>query len=245
LLFVWYCAPARASDSLKIDPLIDIPVTVAAGSIWVALYLDANSQSGLERPLSTPPGGLDALHVDHEVKSMDLASDIVLYGTLGGGLAATCIQGRKQLGPRVLIYWQVFAVNGLLTDLTKHAVRRPRPYTITSRDHGVHDDLSFFSGHTSFTAAIAFSTVRAIELTSPLSKGARIALYGAATTATLSVGALRVAAGHHFPSDVIVGALVGSSIGLLIPELHRVKDIGISANRTHDGGWQVALASTW
>ena len=43
---------------------------------------------------------------------------------------------------------------------------------------------------------------------------------------TMSVAALtayaRVAAGRHFPSDVIVGAIVGSAIGHLIPRSHRL-----------------------
>jgi membrane-associated phospholipid phosphatase len=30
-----------------------------------------------------------------------------------------------------------------------------------------------------------------------------------------------VAAGKHFPSDVVVGALVGTGVGLLVPWLHQ------------------------
>jgi membrane-associated phospholipid phosphatase len=35
------------------------------------------------------------------------------------------------------------------------------------------------------------------------------------------IGATRIAAGQHFPSDVLVGAAAGTAIGLLIPWLHR------------------------
>ena len=35
-----------------------------------------------------------------------------------------------------------------------------------------------------------------------------------------AVGCLRYAAGQHFPTDVIVGAVVGSAIGYLIPLIH-------------------------
>ena len=31
----------------------------------------------------------------------------------------------------------------------------------------------------------------------------------------------RVRAGQHFPTDVIMGALVGAGIGVLVPHLHR------------------------
>jgi membrane-associated phospholipid phosphatase len=35
-----------------------------------------------------------------------------------------------------------------------------------------------------------------------------------------TVGYLRMAAGYHYPTDVLVGAGVGTSIGLLVPWLH-------------------------
>ena len=34
-------------------------------------------------------------------------------------------------------------------------------------------------------------------------------------------GYLRVKAGRHFTSDVLVGFLVGAAVGWVIPELHR------------------------
>jgi membrane-associated phospholipid phosphatase len=38
-----------------------------------------------------------------------------------------------------------------------------------------------------------------------------------------TVGTLRVLSGKHFPTDVLTGAVVGSALGWLIPELHRNK----------------------
>ena len=44
----------------------------------------------------------------------------------------------------------------------------------------------------------------------------------ATTMATASVqSGLRMASGDHFPSDVIIGALVGTAAGIMIPALHR------------------------
>jgi membrane-associated phospholipid phosphatase len=43
---------------------------------------------------------------------------------------------------------------------------------------------------------------------------------GSLATAT-AVGYLRYDAGLHYPSDVIVGALVGGSVAYLVPRLHR------------------------
>ena len=36
-----------------------------------------------------------------------------------------------------------------------------------------------------------------------------------------STAALRVAAGQHFPTDVIVGSLIGAGTGVTVPLLHR------------------------
>jgi membrane-associated phospholipid phosphatase len=35
-----------------------------------------------------------------------------------------------------------------------------------------------------------------------------------------AVGGLRIAAGKHFPTDILAGAAVGSLVGYLVPRLH-------------------------
>ena len=35
------------------------------------------------------------------------------------------------------------------------------------------------------------------------------------------VGWMRVKAGKHFPTDVIVGYLAGAAVGMLVPRIHR------------------------
>ena len=116
------------------------------------------------------------------------------------------------------------------TYLTKVMVGRRRPflyngelsveerYQIASSG-GDNPTMSFFSGHSSaaFAAAtFASSVFQDIHGTSAWSNQ----VWGS----TLSLAGLtaygRVKAGVHFPTDVIVGALVGGSIGYLVPRLH-------------------------
>jgi len=54
-----------------------------------------------------------------------------------------------------------------------------------------------------------------------LGRGLVLGLSLAAASAT---GYLRVRAGKHYWSDVVVGALVGGAVGLLVPLLHDVGD---------------------
>lgn len=51
-----------------------------------------------------------------------------------------------------------------------------------------------------------------------------VLLYAAATIPPLLLGYFRVKALRHFPSDVMVGTVVGALFGILIPEIHRIRN---------------------
>jgi membrane-associated phospholipid phosphatase len=55
------------------------------------------------------------------------------------------------------------------------------------------------------------------------------------------VGSLRVAAGRHFPTDVLVGALAGSAIGMVIPWAHARRTPVTVALAPHADGAFVTL----
>jgi membrane-associated phospholipid phosphatase len=55
-------------------------------------------------------------------------------------------------------------------------------------------------------------------------------LYGASAAATLGMAYLRLEAGKHFTSDIVTGMAVGTACGLLVPALHKNKDM--STRRT-------------
>jgi membrane-associated phospholipid phosphatase len=118
-----------------------------------------------------------------------------------------------------------FAIQGLTTDL----VSRERPYGRncgTSLPNTVRDCFSddryrsFFSGHTSVTFTVAGLVC---------SHHAHLALYGggapdviacaASVVGAAAVGTLRIMGNVHYPTDVLVGALVGTVSGLGVPWL--------------------------
>lgn len=142
----------------------------------------AQSFDGLTPPLPTPT----------ERKVADVASWATVIAavaldakaTLGGcGDQDHCYHAIVFTGLRVgATYGAVFAAKAL--------VHRQRP---CAPDCGIDNpNYSFFSGHT----ALAFSTIG----------GPRLAV---SLPLAISTGGLRVAAGKHYLSDVLVGAGVG------------------------------------
>jgi undecaprenyl-diphosphatase len=113
-------------------------------------------------------------------------------------------------------------VASALTQVLKLAVRRPRPtqYDPQRGLGSVEHQLSFPSGHTAATAAIAAASATTFVLRHRSSPW-RFVVIGAAVAVTALTGYGRVGGGMHFPTDVLAGALLGGSIGVLVPGWHR------------------------
>ncbi len=80
--------------------------------------------------------------------------------------------------------------------------------------------LSFFSGHEAVLSSLTGTATYLAFIHSPDSPRPWLTLAGG-TLLTAWVGYERVRAGAHFPTDVIMGALAGASIGVLVAHLHR------------------------
>ena len=133
-------------------------------------------------------------------------------------------------GKDVVVLLETFAVTYASTNLVKFALRRPRPYSYEA-DSEVGDPtendarLSFFSGHASMSFAMATSYAYLFQARHPRSRWvAPVWVLGMSLASVTAVA--RVEAGKHFWTDVIVGAAVGTGIGLLVPALHRNRVLG-------------------
>ena len=177
---------------------------------------------------TVPPGPTLASSIDRRVfdaihglphtpvsdRYVSMVSDIgegLLWIGLGIGLAA--LGGRK--GQRAGLATAVSALGTtyVVQRLIKPFFRRQRPFV--NREVlvvGIKTaDASFPSGHSaaSFAAATALTTFY---------PGAAPLAYGVAGL----VGASRVHLGHHFPSDVAVGAMIGIGTGTLTATVVRL-----------------------
>ena len=238
-------AAAAEVPPIRTDLAVDIPITLGAGAIFVGLYLGSERQVTSHDLADRAPSGIDRWAPQEQHVGMEDWSNVLLYGSLGLGLATAVTGGwKRQPGSRVVLYFEALAIIGAITEITKYAVRRPRPYTYTEGIDEVDDTLSFFSGHTSFAACASFTSARAIDLTFDLTTPGRVALYSTAAIATSTVATLRVTGGKHFPSDVVVGAFVGTAVGLLVPELHRSERFRVGV-APRIGGAEISVSTNW
>ncbi len=124
-----------------------------------------------------------------------------------------------------------------LNQLAKFAFARERPFVHflprapevvrALTDSPSDDNLSFFSGHTTLAFALATSTGMINTL-----RGYRLApvVWAAGLTMATSVAYLRIAADRHYFSDVMVGAIVGTIVGIGVPLIFHSQTSTESAN---------------
>lgn len=80
---------------------------------------------------------------------------------------------------------------------------------------------SFFSGHVSSTATGTFFAAKVYTDYHPELRGKKWLFFSLAALPPVLVGVYRIKALKHYPSDTIVGGIIGTGMGLLIPYLHK------------------------
>ncbi len=123
-----------------------------------------------------------------------------------------------------IVFSEALAANLTLNTITKLLFPRSRPYSYAShRDSAFYVPrdyhVSFYSSHSSNSFAAAASGAY-LFAESARDAWAKRAAWGASFALAGTTALLRVRAGRHYYSDVLVGALVGSVIGFGVPVLH-------------------------
>jgi membrane-associated phospholipid phosphatase len=124
----------------------------------------------------------------------------------------------------IFIFVQTVLLTEAIGQMTKFAVHRDSPalYGGQPSTTAVHDSdaaRSFFSTHTASAFAVTTSFTVTYWLRHP-DDPMRFIILALGAALSLTTGVLKVAAGAHFWTDVAAGAVVGASMGVLVPLLH-------------------------
>lgn len=230
---------AQSGSPFALRLAVDLPVTLGAGAIAAVSELAKSELPGPQcgggscDPQRINP--LDRLSIGSHSQAARTASDVLLGANLGLPFVLDFFDvlgnhprdGWRGYGKDVLVLAEVFAVNASLNALVKYAVRRSRPLVydpdpeaFTAEERADPDAaLSFYSGHSSFSFSMATAYSYLFMRRHPGSPLV-IPVWVISESLAATTAALRVVAGKHFITDVLTGAAVGTSIGLLIPYLH-------------------------
>ena len=217
--------PVTPPASLRLSPAWDSGVfatSVAAIALSAAISVDTSTRWDTQLlPIDDRLKGRyssEAANVSNILAAVDLVTPAALM--VGRGFD-------REVGKRFVIYNETLLVGMALDSVVKSVVARPRPYVYSDdpervafvQRQGRDSHYSFYSRHASMTfgASVAGAYLFA---QSPSDTNARATVWGIELALAAATADLRTRAGMHFYSDVAVGAVVGSGIGLLVPYLH-------------------------
>jgi membrane-associated phospholipid phosphatase len=205
---------------------LDLPV-LTVGLVFVSVRF-VRTQKAFCAPLCdrSDLNALDRTTAGMWSPSWLLASNVGLL-TLGAGAFTllTSDEGALEaLNDSVVIAESALSATAVASIMTI-AAGRPRPFLYgdhapLSDRNGSDAGNSFLSSHAAVGFAIATSTYIAMHRLHPASQ-LPYAVLGVGLGAAAFVATSRVMAGQHFVTDALGGALVGSSVGVLVSSIHR------------------------
>ena len=233
LWFVPVTGHADGAKTLAYDLRVDLPITLIGGSLWIAgeslqkqltpaqcrwcddNRFDARARNALRWDEPAPAGTM---------------SDVLALGVMPlvslGGLAIARRVDRAPMRDTwldMLFVLEATSVASVLNQGVKYAAARQRPYAhadqYEGQRRGSFERTSFYSGHTNLAFALASSAGMVASL-----RGFRAApvIWSVGMVLATLVAYARVAGDYHYLSDVLVGAGVGTLVGVGLPWLlHR------------------------
>jgi undecaprenyl-diphosphatase len=229
--------PLKPGQHFTVDPVLD-GVLIGGGAGFAGLLSLVLSTGEIRPGVPGPTSNLLSIDRGAVTQTIDpnagTFSDIGLWATIGFAALDPILSGFRDGFDAFLVdgvmYAETISLTEMLTDVTKIAVRRPRPidYLNCSTNPGTAAagcnstdlQLSFFSGHAATVSAIGATATYLAFVRDPHAARPWITL-GLSTAMTAFVSYGRVRSGNHFPTDVIAGAMAGATVGVLVPHLHR------------------------
>ncbi|WP_026463322.1 phosphatase PAP2 family protein [Adhaeribacter aquaticus] len=224
---------------------VDLPVTAAGvGLSGLGVYFiskkDRLNEQAVRQISKNEVNAFDRFSAGNYSESAKNLSDIPFYGSFVMPLALLLDKDVYHNAPQVfLLYGETMSVTGALFAMTAGLVDRKRPL-VYSQEAPIRERTSknarnsFFAGHPAATATATFFVAKVFNDFNPDSP-ARPFVWGAAAAVPAAVGYLRLKAGKHFLSDVIIGYTIGTTVGILVPHLHKKgNNSGLSITPTYN-----------
>ncbi|MBX3720656.1 MAG: phosphatase PAP2 family protein [Turneriella sp.] len=209
VLLLFFCGsmPVAAVPAFEI-------AGVATGAVGIGVSEFYKAEIVAKEPRWTTPPEIDAsARSGLKWSNTQLAktlSDVMLFGVMPAAAFASPLATNHEYGRAALTVGEAVVITGVITQVTKFSVARARPFAYYSNDYSSPDSkLSFFSGHTSYSFAMALSSAMLMAESYPNQSAA---IYATAIALAALPGYLRIAADKHYLTDVLVGAIIGSGI---------------------------------
>jgi membrane-associated phospholipid phosphatase len=213
-------------------PALDLAITLPAAAFTLYAFPQIYSKPDIDSAVVAGLNKDDVPAFDRwAVKHSDRAdeqSNILFYGSIPYPLVLLLDKDIRHDAGRVGgLYLEAMSITGLLYTGCDMIFDRYRPetYDVTKpfgeRMSG-NEKNAFFAGHVALVGTTTFFTASIYDMYHPTSK-LKWVFYGVAAAATGATAYLRHEAGKHWPSDILVGAIVGVGSGMLVPRLHRNK----------------------
>jgi membrane-associated phospholipid phosphatase len=231
----------------KLNYKTEIPLTCGMFGLNILGFSQLSKKSTLNTFQINSLNKNDVWAFDRRVFSQSYPAPSQIYNISDWGLWTSYLSPallfldkeiRKSWGDIALLYFETQAIN-LNIYLWGGPVftKRIRPIVYfegTSMEYKLGQETtdSFYSGHTAMVAGASFFIAKVINDYHPELNARKWLLYGAALIPPVIVGYWRYRGFMHFPSDILLGTIVGSATGILVPHLHKItstinKDLSI------------------
>jgi membrane-associated phospholipid phosphatase len=224
------------SEVYNVNPYIDGAITAAAAatSYWGMVIVDKKvplDSNDIARLNANEINRFDRSATQQDPNYMHTAWKISDVGMRGSMMMPVVLmldrEIRNDWAPVLLLYLETQAIVGNLYSwgAAIHIDRiRPlvyNPEVAYEEKIFIRNKNSFYSGHTSTSAAGSFFTAKVYCDYHPELGNKKFIFYGLALLPPAFTGFYRYKGMKHFPTDVLTGVAVGAATGILVPHLHK------------------------
>jgi membrane-associated phospholipid phosphatase len=246
-LLVLLAAPGRAQSVYAVDLPADLTVSAVSAAGIAVPYALSDQLITPRCPCSASEvPSFDRGAIGNHNHALDVASDLEVGALFVAPVLAdaAAVGFRPELAEDTVVFAETLLVNGALVTAAKYIVQRPLPRTYAGDPSLLNSPggyRSFYSGHTSTTAAALGVTAMTLRYR----YGQMVWPWIVDGVITGLVATQRVLAGRHFPSDVAIGAVMGTAVGIAVPALHHRAAAVHLAVAPVEGGAALSLSAHW